>query len=642
MSRPEIRHTPRVDKDHVFAEFELAWQQMPHDMMTPEKKKECIANLSSIAHRFAASRIDRTGYPLKTQHMEAIRNLKNNKKIVITRPDKGDGVVLLNKEDYVEKMKAILGDTSKFEHIGDADTKDRTLQQERALQAFLLRACKNKHLPESVYDRIRPSGSTRPRMYGLPKLHKENVPMRPILSMVNAPQQEMARWLTEILSPVLLKYSRHIVKDTFHFCQHIEQLTEECEDLDSKFMCSFDVVSLFTNVPLDETIQICLDSLYRDPNISPPMNVPEELLKKLLIKATTEVEFSFNGQLYRQIDGVAMGSPLGPILANIFMGHLEASIADNKLPILYDRFVDDTFSVFNCESDAEVFLNELNALHAKCRFTMEREVNGQLPFMDVLLAKADGKLLRSVYRKPTFRGLYTRWDSFCSTTYKTGLIKSLTTRARKICSEETFQNERSFLRDIFLKNGYPSSVVDTIMGNLLKPEERIERIETEAKQHVVMRLPWIGPISNGFRKEIRETITRACPIVVPRVVFTTRPTFSGVNKDVLPMTSQSLVVYEYHCRCDQRYVGKTTQLLSLRIQQHIPTRIGRNHSSSDSAITKHLKESRGCVPLDPASRFRVLARARHRCHLDVLEAIYIQKLCPSLCQQASTQKLFLH
>ena len=97
--------------------------------------------------------------------MEAVRNLKNNKKIVITRSDKGDGVISLNKEDYVEKMKPILGDTSRFEHIADADTKNRTLQQERALLAFLLRACKNKHLPESDYDRIRPSGCTRPRMY---------------------------------------------------------------------------------------------------------------------------------------------------------------------------------------------------------------------------------------------------------------------------------------------------------------------------------------------------------------------------------------------------------------------------------------------------------------------------------------------
>ena len=74
-------------------------------------------------------------------------------------------------------------------------------------------------------------------------------------------------------------------------------------------MYSFDIVSLFTNVPLKETMQICLDTLYRDPSIETP-RVREALLQKLLLKATTEMEFSFDGQLYKQIDGVAMGSPL--------------------------------------------------------------------------------------------------------------------------------------------------------------------------------------------------------------------------------------------------------------------------------------------------------------------------------------------
>ena len=168
--------------------------------------------------------------------------------------------------------------------------------------------------------------------------------------------------------------------------------------------------------------------------------------------------------------------------------------------------------------------------------------------------------------------------------------------------------------------------------------------ETSAKtKHVMVRLPWIGPVRNGFHKEICDTITKACPIVVPRGVFTTKPASSGVNKDVLLMTSRSQVVYEYHCRCDQRYVGKTTQSLMLRIQQHTPTKIVYNHSSSDSSITKHLKESRGCIPAEPASRFRMLAQDHHRSHLDILEAIYIQKLSPSLCQQkASTRKLFLY
>ena len=131
-------------------------------------------------------------------------------------------------------------------------------------------------------------------------------------------------------------------------------------------------------------------------------------MEKLLIKATTEVEFSFNGVMYRQIDGVAMGSPLGPVLANIFVGHCESQIDPENWPTFYDRFVDDTFSVLPCRADSEQFFHLLNGLHPALKFTVEEERDGKLPFMDVLVERVTDGFQRSVYRKPTFTGLYTR------------------------------------------------------------------------------------------------------------------------------------------------------------------------------------------------------------------------------------------
>ena len=190
-------------------------------------------------------------------------------------------------------MERILGQEDKFTRIGDVADNDSTVLQERALQAFLLRACRNGHITEEVYDKICPVGSTRPRMYGLPKLHKQDVPLRPILSMINAPQHAMAKWLTEVLQPVLAKYSERTVKDSFEFCTVLQGFKSE-RNVSQTFMCSFDIKSFFTNIPLDRTIQICLDTLYRDRSITTP-SIPESLLKKMLLKATTDVEFSFNG-----------------------------------------------------------------------------------------------------------------------------------------------------------------------------------------------------------------------------------------------------------------------------------------------------------------------------------------------------------
>ena len=90
--------------------------------------------------------------------------------------------------------------------------------------------------------------------------------------------------------------------------------------------------------------------------------------------ATSSVEFSFNNNMYQQIDGVAMGSPLGPALANIFVGHQEQKLFNvvNR-PLAYFRYVDDTFALFNNEDDCYAFLSHLNSLHPSLRFTHEKE-----------------------------------------------------------------------------------------------------------------------------------------------------------------------------------------------------------------------------------------------------------------------------
>ena len=90
---------------------------------------------------------------------------------------------------------------------------DNTAKNEQKLQKRLLDLANQNILARDVYDRVRPTGSQRPRMYGLPKTHKEDIPLRPILSMIGSSQHELAKWLAEILAPVLKLYSSYSVKD---------------------------------------------------------------------------------------------------------------------------------------------------------------------------------------------------------------------------------------------------------------------------------------------------------------------------------------------------------------------------------------------------------------------------------------------
>ena len=102
------------------------------------------------------------------------------------------------------------------------------------------------------------------------------------------------------------------------------------------------------------------------------MDLPVDIFKELLLFATKDVEFSFNNLMYRQTDGVAMGSPLGPLLANVFVGSLEERLFNqSNLPLLYKRYVDDVFAIFSRKDQCYDFLQRLNLLHPSIQFTCE-------------------------------------------------------------------------------------------------------------------------------------------------------------------------------------------------------------------------------------------------------------------------------
>jgi len=288
--------------------------------------------------------------------------------------------------------------------LGPATSKDNTAKMETQIQRRLLQLNKEKLSSKIEYKAIRPTGSQRPRMYGLPKTHKKDVPLRPILSMTGLAQHEVTKWLSCLLQPVLQELSANCVSDSFTFVEEVRNFTFSPS---SVFLCSFDISSLFTNVPLAETIQICADALYNN-NVLPKPSCPRDIFVELMQLATSSVEFSFNN-MYRQIDGVAMASPLGPALANIFVGHHEQKLFNvvNRL-LAYFRYVDDTFTVFNNEDDCNAFISHLNSLHPSLRFTHEKESNHSLPFLDVLVERRDCEFSTSVYRKPTFIDWYLR------------------------------------------------------------------------------------------------------------------------------------------------------------------------------------------------------------------------------------------
>ena len=205
-------------------------------------------------------------------------------------------------------------------------------------------------------------------MYGLPKAHKEGTLLPPIPSMRGSSHHELCKLLASLLQPVLERFLSHYISDSFMSAKVMQNL-----GIDSNvFMCSFDVSSLFTNVPFDETIKFCSKASC-DQSDSQSV-IPNDVFVELMKSATSSVEFSFNNTMYKQTDEVAMGSPLVPALANIFVGYYEEKLfSQTQKPPTYFRYVDDTFAVFDHEAEADEFLTKLNCLHPSLRFTFEKE-----------------------------------------------------------------------------------------------------------------------------------------------------------------------------------------------------------------------------------------------------------------------------
>jgi len=226
----------------------------------------------------------------------------------------------------------------------------------------------------------------------LPKIHKPDVPLRPIVSAIGGFTYEIAKYLTTLLQPKIGK-TDSFIKDSAHFVDKLHALTLSPGDV----LVSFDVVSLFTMVP----IKTAMEQIERDF----PLDIA-----KLFRHCLTTTYFQWQGEFYEQNDGVAMGSPLSPVIAKYFMETFEVNALDtaSKKPKCWFRYVDDTFVVWSHGEDKLLrFLVHLNSLNPRIQFTMETEKEGRLPFLDVMVTRKPNETLAHMgYRKPTHTDRY--------------------------------------------------------------------------------------------------------------------------------------------------------------------------------------------------------------------------------------------
>ena len=499
-------------------------------------------------------------------------------------------------------MKSILDDQNKFIKVNVTDKNIvQTLIEIQNRIKSVLEPLKTKGVvSKEIYDKITPIGSQPGRLYGLCKVHKESIngqkPFRPILSAINTPTYQLAKFLIPMLEPITK--NNFMTADSFSFSNEVRQQNV------SNFMVSYDVDSLFTNIPLNETIDICIDKLYTRRNTL-VKGLSKKEFRSLLELATKESLFIFDKDYYSQIDGVAMGSPLGPTLANIFLCHYEeiwlSSCPKQFKPVYYKRYVDDIFCLFKNEKSANQFQKFLNSRHRNMNFSLEKEDNGCLPFLDVKITKSE-TFITSLYKKPTFSGIYLNFKSHVPDTYKKGLIFCLLFRIYSICSNwQIIHDEICKLKCVLLKNKYPLNFTNSCINIFLSKlfSDKVKPVTVPRKEFMIC-LPFLGRETIAMKKKLISLFSSQFPAFKLKIVLK-----SGLKlgsffsfKSILPFGVRSLVIYKYTCsHCNMTYIGKTKRHQLVRMCEHLGISYKTGHDSkynpeSTTAVREHIRTTK--------------------------------------------------
>ena len=271
----------KIRKSEIFTTFQKIHRLFLKNLTSEETKSQVKAHLSYVANSYFYNY--KPSPRILRQH-RILRNLRKNQYIFVTKPVKGNGVVILDRKLYNNAIEEIISDTSKFEKLNEY----QTLKREASLQRFLNKLKQKNFFNEIEYDKLYHSGSAPACIYGTPKMHKffssDSFPkLRPIVSSIGTFNYNLARFLCYLFS-TLVPYD-YSCKDTFSFVSQIKNA-----NLSKKVLVSYDVNSLFTNISLQEAIDIAINLIF---NYNPNLNITRKELKKLFLFAASKTHFIF-------------------------------------------------------------------------------------------------------------------------------------------------------------------------------------------------------------------------------------------------------------------------------------------------------------------------------------------------------------
>lgn len=498
--------------------------------------------------------------------ISVLKNLASDTQIKITKADKGEGVVIMNTTNYIQKMNDLLGNNITYEKVTENKLASETKKFSQKARKILKKSEAGSKLQYMI-----PSNPKPASMYGLPKTHKPNIPMRPITSGIGSAPHKLAGLLAKHLSNLLGKISDAHLKNSGDLLGRIKGTS-----MRNKKMASLDVTSLFTKVPTDKAINLLREHVTPDKLVLP---IPHQDFIDLVELCINFNYFIFNQQSFKQKFGMAMGNPISAVLANLFMESLESGPFAQIIPptVTWLRYVDDILVITPRRFNLENFQAQLNEVELSIQFTIEHEVEEKLPFLDTLLIRDGNDLKFKVYRKPTNKDDLINFYSHHNIKIKRGVLIGFFLRALRICSPEYLEEECSHIANTFHKLKFPSHFIKKCKKKAIQiystprpPKPTVRRIILPTGQTADI-------VSCALKNSGLEVVT------------VTSQTLKDLSKHPQNFDENTTAgVYVIPCNsCPKQYVGETSRSVQIRVKEH-ETDLRKNKTSNACVMHRDL------------------------------------------------------
>mmetsp|Transcript_3349 Transcript_3349/g.6053 ORF Transcript_3349/g.6053 Transcript_3349/m.6053 type:complete len:409 (-) Transcript_3349:195-1421(-) len=337
------------------------------------------------------------------------------------------------------------------------------------------------------------------KLYLLIKVHKDGYPGRPVVSQIDDPTYNICKVLTDILNP-LDEGGRSFVKNSFE----LKKMLKGVRLSRNSRLVSFDVKALYPSIPVKKALEVVRQKLEEDETLPErtPWS-PAQIVELLEICLETHFK-TIDGRIFTQSDGTPIGKSISGPIAGIYLNWFEEQFIYSDRckhkPTLWVRMRDDVFIIWDHgEEKLQELLSHVNGQEKRIQFTMEREKNGVLAFLDLKMERVGEKVVTSVYRKDTHTFRYLHWRSNHPKKTKLGVMKCLIHRAHRLCDrEEDLRWELGFLKDQFISNGYPVREVDRVFASYVPGVE----VEEEEDKPTIFA-PFVPGFSEKFTKLVR-------------------------------------------------------------------------------------------------------------------------------------------